>query len=672
VLTDSRLQTVVIAHGEKFAASQCKKQLQDHGIRCVAVASLDDLVNATATLVILDAPLLATLPTNWRQQLSSDALIGAEENLEIEADFYLPVNFPRRTSLQNIRLAMINAVQKRFIDTHGAQAFLDSQRDMAETDARLTMLAELGIALSAEKKLATLLGRILSEGRAMACCDAASLFLVDQSEANNPQLKFMLAQNASIDFPFEEKKFSLNDGSIAGYVAAHGAELNIRDAYQMGEQVPYQFNRSFDEQMHYRSVSLLAIPMKNHREEVIGVLQFINRTKIRGVLLNRPDEVHDHVIPFDEATTVVLRALASQSAIAIENRMLIESIKRLFDGFVQASVAAIEQRDPTTSGHSFRVAELCLKMAEVLPLSRQASFRDYQFSQRDLTSLRYAALLHDFGKVGVRESVLVKPKKLTAHQFDIVRYRIRLTQEFTRRRSMEKILHIMKEGGTDGSCDAVVMAIRQQAEEEVARLDEFWNRIKNANEPSVLPEGYFEHLREISLFPALDCEGEFMPLISESQFLALSVPKGSLTEEERDEIQSHVVHTENFLRLIPWTPELADIPDIAGAHHEKCDGSGYPHGVTAEKIPLPSRIMTVCDIYDALTASDRPYKPAVPLAVAFNILEAEARHGMLEPELVRLFIEAKVHQVIEGKVYHKVDTGHTGFHHHVCDFDLMD
>lgn len=668
MLSDSGLKSVVIAHGDKFAKSHCRKQLQDRGIQCVLVSSIDALAESSPMLVIVDAQLLNLLPAGWRDQLSAGVLVGAEENLEVDADFYLPLNFSYRAAIKNIRLAMISAVQKRFIDTHGAQELRDVQKSMLETDSRLSMLAELGIALSAEKKLSTLLGRILSEGRAMACCDAASLFLVDQSEDDNLQLKFMLAQNASIDFPFEEKKFSLNDGSIAGYVAAHGAELNIDDAYHIDPQAPYQFNRSFDEEMSYRSVSLLAIPMMNHREEVIGVLQFINRTSSKGVQLNCPEEVHDHVVPFDEGTTVVLRALASQSAIAIENRMLIESIKRLFDGFVQASVAAIEQRDPTTSGHSFRVADLCLKLADVMPMSPIARFRDYQFSQRDLTCLRYAALLHDFGKVGVRESVLVKPKKLTSHQYEVICYRVSLTKEYMRRRVLEKCLQVMKDGGSEADC----RAMREKVEEELLVLDGFWDRIKQANEPTVLPDGYFDHLREISRYPALNSAGEFVPLITEGQCLALSVPKGSLTEEERDEIESHVVHTENFLRLIPWTPELADIPDIAGSHHEKCDGSGYPHGLTSEKIPLPSRIMTVCDIYDALTAADRPYKPAVPKTVAFNILEAEAKKGMLEPELVRIFIEAKVHECIDGKHYHKVNTAHTGFHHHVCDFDLMD
>ncbi|MCP5207600.1 MAG: GAF domain-containing protein [Hahellaceae bacterium] len=667
MLSDSGLKSIVIAHGEKFARSRCRKQLQEHGVKCVQVATVDELIDSNAALFIVDHVLVAGLPDSWRQQLSVSTLVGAEENLDIDADFYLPQDFTYRTSLKNIRMAMINAVQKRYIDEQSSKRPDDIAHE-SESNSRLAMLAELGIALSAEKKLSTLLGRILSEGRAMACCDAVSLFLVDQSEPDNPQLKFMLAQNASIDFPFQEKKFSLNDGSIAGYVAAHGAELNIDDAYHIDPKAPYQFNRSFDEEMHYRSVSLLAIPMMNHREEVIGVLQFINRTRTAGVILNRLDEVHEHVVPFDEGTKVVLRALASQSAIAIENRMLIESIKRLFDGFVQASVAAIEQRDPTTSGHSFRVADLCLKLAEVMPMSKESRFRDYQFSSRDLTSLRYAALLHDFGKVGVRESVLVKPKKLTAHQYDVLRYRIRLTQEYMRRQALEKHLQIVKQGGGD----ADIRLVNAQAEDEIARLDEFWQRIQNANEPSVLPDGYFDHLREIRQLSALNAEGEFMPLITDKQHLALSVPKGSLTDEERDEIQSHVVHTENFLRLIPWTPELADIPDIAGAHHEKCDGSGYPQGITSEQIPLPSRIMTVCDIYDALTASDRPYKPAVPLNVAFNILQAEAQRGMLETELVRLFIDAKVHEVIEGKQYHKANCTGSGFHHHVCDFDLMD
>ncbi|MCG8609651.1 MAG: GAF domain-containing protein [Pseudomonadales bacterium] len=657
----------VIAHGEGFSKSACRQKLLEKQISCVLIHQLEEVIKIQPALLLLDSGLLSTFPENWRKKLPSGMLVGCEDHIDAEADFFCPRDFKSRPTLKNIELALIRSSELR------TQARL--QRDLSQasaangqTDTQLAMLADISIALSAERNLATLLNRILSEGRKLACCDAASLYLVDKSDPDNPQMVFKLTQNASIECPFREVRFELNDSSIAGYVASHGTELHIPDSYAIDVAEPYQVNHQFDQQMGYRTGSILAIPMKNYNGEVIGVLQFINRTSEPGVKLDTPEVALQYAIPFDEAGMVLLRALASQSAIAIDNKMLIENIKKLFDGFVQASVAAIEQRDPTTSGHSFRVADLSLRLAEISPQSIVPEIRDYQFTKRDLTSLRYAALLHDFGKVGVRESVLVKPKKLTSHQFEVIRYRVRLTQEFIKRRAAEQSLNMVR----NGAPEEALVSILQQAEQDSMRLSEFFARIKNANEPTILPEGYFEHLREISQFPALNSEGDFQPLISESQFLALSVERGSLTEAERLEIQSHVTHTESFLRLIPWTSDLADIPDIAAAHHEKLDGSGYPKGLGATDIPLPSKIMTICDIYDALTASDRPYKPAVPKNVAFNILESEAQRGMLDGELVRLFIDAGVDKVIEGKEYQRSTAPAGDFHHHVCDFDLME
>lgn len=658
----AQLASIKIAHGEGFARSQCCQQLREKGVSCLLVDNLDEIRMVDPAILVLDSLLVKRLPMGWRAQLPEGMLVGGEEQEEFDADFYLPKGFAARQTAQNLLMAIENWLASKY-----KKGSVLSGMPVGDNH-KLTMLAEIGIALSAEKHLATLLNRILSEGRKLACCDAASLFLVDKSNPENPELIFKLTQNASIDFTMRETRFRMDEKSIVGWVASSGSRLCIDDAYKIPESAPYQFNRHFDQDMGYRSISLLAIPMKNRRNEVIGVLQFLNRTKTPDVLLSSPEVALEQVIPFDESIEVLLRSLAGQSAVAIENRILMDSIRRLFDGFVQASVVAIEQRDPTTSGHSFRVADLCLGLADVLPRSRDAAFRDFRFSSKDLTSLRYAALLHDFGKVGVRESVLTKPKKLTSHQFEVLGYRVRLTQEHIRRNALEHCLILTRQGAPMEQ----VEALRDRAEQEAGKLNEFWERITQSNEPTILPEGAFEHLHEIGKYPALNVQGEFAPLLDAPQLSALSIPKGSLTEEERLEIQSHVTHTESFLRLIPWTPDLASIPNIAAAHHEKLDGSGYPKGLCTAQIPMGSKIMAVCDIYDALTASDRPYKNAVPLEVAFNILESEAKRGLLEPELVRLFIDAKVQDVIKGKEYIRSNSLSKTFHHHVCDFDLME
>ncbi len=296
---------------------------------------------------------------------------------------------------------------------------------MRETSFRyLNKLADISISLSAEDDLMTLLRKILTEGQNIACCDAASLFLINEINDHERELVFKLTQNDSMDFPFEEMRFPLDESSVAGYVALTDGELNIPDAYQLSGTVPYRFNQSFDRRTGYRTKSIFAIPLANKQKEVIGILQFINRKKARSLKITDEKSALAYTLAFDSDINVLLQALASQAGIAIENTILQNDIKALFEGFVKASVAAIEQRDPTTSGHFFRVADLCAGLAESVSLSNLTRLRNSRFSDTEVRELRYAALLHDFGKVGVRESVLVKEKKLTAGSLESIQYRI--------------------------------------------------------------------------------------------------------------------------------------------------------------------------------------------------------------------------------------------------------
>ncbi len=659
-MTESAFSGLIIAHGERFASSPCHTLLTEKGLRCCPVTSAEALVRLKPALIVADAMLRQQIPDLPARADELGALLLAEIDDPEPADFYLPQGFVGQASYKNFRMALSHWVLNR----HNR----DTDRDLSLQKDHLNLLAEIGIALSAEKNLGTLLERVLSEGRQLAQCDAASLFLVDRSDPEYPQLVFKLAQNASIEYPMEERRFALDDRSIVGYVAAHGHELNVADAYAIDDAAPYSFNGSFDERMAYRSISLLALPMCNHRGEVIGVLQFINHTRTRGARLTSPSRAQQESIPFAEETLPLLRALCSHAAIAIENRVLLESIRRLFDGFVRASVAAIEQRDPATSGHSFRVADLSEALARALPEAHKSRFQSFNPSGQAFKELRYAALLHDFGKVGVREQVLTKAKKLSAHQLDVALYRLRLVQETLRRQTAERCMQMLR----DQVPEAEIQQLLHYSETEQRRLQRFWERLVRANEPSILPEEISAELDELHRYQALDIDGVVRPLISKPELHALQIPKGSLSDLERQEIQDHVVHTEQFLKLIPWTPELSGIPEIAAAHHEKLDGSGYPRGLESNRIPLAAKIMTICDIFDALTASDRPYKPAVPFEFAFKILNDEAGRGLLDQELVDLFIEARVFETIRGKHYVSDTLKASEFHHHVCDFDLLD
>ena len=511
----------------------------------------------------------------------------------------------------------------------------------------LNKLVDISISLSAEDDLLTLLRKILAEGQNIACCDAASLFLVDEINDHDKELVFKLTQNDSMDFPFEENRFPLDGRSIAGYVALSNSELNIADVYDIPKDVTYRFNRMFDQKTGYRTKSTFTIPLTDKMNSVIGVLQFINRKKARSLKVTDEKSANVYTEPFDSDINILLRALASQAGIAIENTILHNDIKNLFEGFVNASVSAIEQRDPTTSGHSFRVADLCVNLATSVSVSNLSQLKNVRFTDQEIKELKYAALLHDFGKVGVRESVLVKEKKLGAGTLDSIHYRILLAQERLKSQALSRQLDLYQQGQPS---EAEIATLQKQLQQDVLMLNKFYESIVEVNEPSMLKQDNRDMLDRISEYRLGSAEDE-LSLITPAEFNLLAISKGSLSPEERKQIESHVVHTQNFLNHIPWTKEFQTIPTIAAAHHEKLDGSGYPYGMTDDEIPLCSKIMTICDIYDALTASDRPYKPAMNTERAIDILVSEAKRNLLDNELVEIFIEAKVFHVIDSSEY---------------------
>ncbi len=495
---------------------------------------------------------------------------------------------------------------------------------------RLHQLSEIGAQLSTQLDLDALLETILSEARKIGGCEGGSLYLVDRT-SELPALVFKLAQNDAFPVPFVETRLPMTAASIAGYVATSGEQLNITDVYELAPDLPYRLNRSFDERMGYRMRSMLVVPMRDHRNQVVGVLQFVNRLDRKG-----------QPVEFDGEIAEVLRAIASQAAISIQRNALVRNINELFEGFVRASVKTIEQRDPSTSGHSFRVAESTVALFELLPKSGVARFRDLIITAEQTREVRYAALLHDFGKIGVREQVLLKANKLTPDRLSMLRYRFELQRERLKRRALEKELHLLHHEAVD--LDMSRRRVHRDLEKQLSRLDDYWTWVQCANSPSVLEDGDFRHLLEVRQERFLDIDGTFSGLIEDDDLLALSVQRGSLTPNERREIQSHVVHTKEFLTVLPWPPELAAIPAIDGAHHEKLDGSGYPDGLIGEQIPLPARVMAVCDIYDALTAMDRPYKSSISPDQAAAILEDEARRGLIDTDIVSIFIGAKMHE----------------------------
>ncbi len=562
------------------------------------------------------------------------ALIVADPNVGTStttdhADLNLPSSTPRRFIEQMLSLGADH--------WHRNRRMMDLAKDVARRKAQTKQLSEIGLSLSGRGDVDALLETILSEARRLVPSDGASLYLVAKDRSED-ELVFKLAQNDSISVPYIEQRLPLTRESVAGFVALTGNELNLADVYRIPPSAPYRFNASFDEQMSYRTRSMLVIAMRDHRGDVVGVLQFINRLSSDG----------ETVTPFVDEDTEILRAVASQAAVSIQKNLLINNINQLFESFVHASVKAIEQRDPSTSGHSSRVAQTTVELLQTLPRSNVSRFHGLTLSEDHLKEVRYAALLHDFGKVAVRENVLLKANKLTDERLEIVRYRVELQKERLRRRAVERQLHAMHHGSESNEV-ARARSLRQ-LEREISLLDDYFDAVASANKPNVSDDDRFDHLQAIRQYGFRELDGTLSGLITDADLVALSVARGSLTTEERQEIQAHVAHTIEFLSVLPWPPELSQVSLIAGAHHEKLDGSGYPYGMVGDEIPLASRVMTVCDIYDALTAMDRPYKPAMSEEVALNILHSDVKRGLLDADIVDIFSQAKVWRCLDRSV----------------------
>jgi len=524
------------------------------------------------------------------------------------------------------------------------------ERIKQERDAhfhRLKELNNIGIALSTQKDPVKLLNMILSKSREITSADAGSLYLVEGDEESGKRLRFKISQNDSVQINYEEFSMPISKASIAGYVAATGETLSIPDVYRIDPDQEYKFNRQIDARTGYRSTSMLSAPMRNHQGDIIGIIQLINRKKDFGARVtaeNYPELVQS----FDQNDVELINSLASQAAVALENSMLIKSIERLFEGFVTASVTAIESRDPTTSGHSFRVSDLTVALAEIVDRVENGKFRDVHFDVDEIKEMRYAALLHDFGKVGVRENVLVKAKKLYPLQMDIIRNRFAyLKKAWEAEYYKSKLALLLTIGQEDFATQSVDLDL--VLKNKLSALDEYLFSIDASNEPTVLPDGNFEKLLKIAAAADLIPAGSSGPLLTPEEVQLLSIRKGNLDDRERIEIQSHVTHTFLFLSKIPWTSELKSIPRIAYSHHEKLNGTGYPNRLKADDIPPQTRIMTISDIYDALTASDRPYKRAVPSERALDIISHEVQSGQLDADLFQMFIEAKVYKVTAPK-----------------------
>jgi len=532
--------------------------------------------------------------------------------------------------------------------TQGAEAQSD---DRARYE--LAELVETARALASERDIKKLLAVVLLKCRQVTGADAGSVYVVEEEGGSQAEyqpeakrlLHFMLSQNDSVQVDFKEFRLDIDDKSIVGQAVLNKQPINIPDLTKL-EATPkseksqtLRHNRSFDEKTGYRARSMLTVPMLSAVGDVIGVVQLINKRRDGS----RPIGTDGEAVAFDHRSEELAGAWVAMAGIALENALLYDEIRGMFDGFVEASVTAIESRDPTTSGHSRRVATMSVELAKNVDAVSDGPLAAVHFTPINLQQLEYAGVLHDFGKVGVRERVLVKAKKLYEEDLRNIKLRFAYIKKALEADHAERKLRVAFELGKSDLA-ARIAEIDASLGRRMDEVDDALAFVGRVNEPTVLDQGGFERLVEIARLVYLAPDGQLRPYLEPEEVAALQVRRGSLTEVERVEIERHVVHTRSFQQEIPWGRRYADVPRIAAAHHEYLNGTGYPNRLPGKDIPVESRIMTIADIFDALTASDRPYKKAVPIDRALSIIESEVKAGKCNADLFKVFVGGEVYK----------------------------
>ena len=506
---------------------------------------------------------------------------------------------------------------------------------------QIKKLSDIGRALSGVYDLNALLEMIVDQARSFTNADAGTLYIVEDNTlrfkiVQNDSLKIRMGGKTGETIPFPPVE--LKETNVSAFVALKGVSVNIPDVYDT-DLFDFTGPKKFDQSTGYRSKSMLVVPMHNHDNDVIGVLQ----------LLNAKNPLNEEVIAFSQDYENLSESLASQAAVSITNAKLISNMTELFEAFVKVMATAIDEKSPVTGGHIRRVADLTLTMADVINELKEGCFKDKTFSPDQLYELRIAAYMHDIGKVTSPVEIVEKAKKLQTIFDRIQHVRLRMTyigQKIMLESQATKI-ELLQNGGANPSEIASLDKATQDKLYELNDIKEFINR---CNEPGeFLDDETLDRLKEISIKTFIDDGGEEQPFLTDDELVNLSIRRGSITEAERKKMQDHAAVTLRMLKQIPFTKKLQNIPGFAGAHHEFINGKGYPLGLKGDEIPFEGKLMAVTDIAEALTASDRPYKKAMPLETVYRILRSMVEKGELDSSLVELFIEKDVYKIYQEK-----------------------
>ena len=540
---------------------------------------------------------------------------------------------------------MNEAETRKFSSDENLNTLLNSVIDEVSNYAerlgeQIKKMSDIGRALSGVQDLNTLLEMIVDQARNFTNADAGTLYIVEDNTlrfqiVQNDSLKIRMGGKSGESIPFPPVE--LKESNVSAFVALKGVSVNIPDVYDT-DLFDFTGPKKFDQSTGYRSKSMLVVPMRNHENDIIGVLQLLNAT----------NPISNEVIAFSQDYENLSESLASQAAVSITNAKLIANMTELFEAFVKVMATAIDEKSPVTGGHIRRVADLTLTMAEVIHDIDEGHFKDKTFSPDQMYELRIAAYMHDIGKVTSPVEIVEKAKKLQTI-FDRIQY-VRLRMAYISQKieleGQEAKIKILQ----NGSSPEKLNSIEKETLEKLMEIEEIQRFINKCNEPGeFLDDEILVRLKEVSEKTYIDDAGEQQPFLTADELVNLSIRRGSITEKERQKMQGHAAVTLKMLKQIPFTKKLKNIPDFAGAHHEFLNGKGYPLGLKGDEISFEGRLMAVTDIAEALTASDRPYKKAMPLETVYRILRSMVEGEELDPNLVELFIEKEVYKIYQKK-----------------------
>jgi len=500
---------------------------------------------------------------------------------------------------------------------------------------KLEQLNAIGVALSREENIEHLLERILLSAIELTSADAGTVYLANADRA----LEFRILVNRSLgirlggsqggeidlpDIPILDADGHPNDRMVAAYAAAHQRTVNIEDAAR-AEGFDFSGTREFNRRTGYVSQSFLTVPLIDHHRETIGVLQLINAL----------DAVTGAIRGFSAEEQRLAESLASQAAIAYTKRRLIDQLAELFESLVNLINTAIDEKSPYTSKHCERVPVLTMMIAEAAHRAESGPLAEFRMSDRDRYELRIAGLMHDCGKITTPVHVMDKSTKLEAlsDRIHLVDARFEVLRRDAAIARLEALLARPDE--REGVEAAYRERLRQIDDDQA-----FLRRCNIGGEAMAAADQ--ERVSRIAGYRWRDGEGIERPFLEPDEEASLRVPRGTLTDAEREIINHHIVSTINMLEALPWPRHLARVPEYAGGHHERMDGKGYPRGLTGDRMSVQARIMAIADIFEALTAADRPYKKAKPLSECLAIMGRMADEGHIDPDIYAVFLEAGV------------------------------